>query len=140
MTPACSKRPTLVAPRHILAYLGPRRDSASRLRWRDVDLDEGTVGFKEKGSKVAVKPMPHELHAILRAAFESGAVGVQPDDYVIPNRRPASVRRKERSNKIIWETVLRVANRVGVKATVHALWRAFAVAFLTGKLGAIESL
>jgi integrase len=102
----------------ILAYLGPRRDSASRLRWRDVDLDEGTIRFKEKGSKVDVKPMPHELHAILRAAFESGAVGTQPDDYVIPNRRPASMRRKERSNKTIWETVLRVANRVGVKATV----------------------
>src|SRR5688572_3500062 len=124
----------------VLAYMGPRRDSASRLRWRDVDLDEGTLRFKEKGSKVDVKPMPHELHAILRAAFESGAVGIQPDDYVIPNRRPASVRRKERSNKIIWETVLRVANRVGVKATVHALRRAFAVAFLTGKPGAIESL
>jgi site-specific recombinase XerD len=84
--------------------------------------------------------MPNELHAILRVAFESGAVSCGADDYVIPNRRPASVRRKERSNKIIWETVLRVANRVGVKATVHALRRAFAVAFLTGKPGAIESL
>jgi site-specific recombinase XerD len=29
---------------------------------------------------------------------------------------------------------------VGVKSTVHALRRAFAVAFLTGKPGAIESL
>ena len=84
--------------------------------------------------------MPHKLHAILTAAFESGAVSVQPDDYVIPNRRPASVRRKERSDKIIWKTVLRVANRVGVKATVHALRRAFAVAFLKGKPGAIDSL
>jgi integrase len=124
----------------VLAYLGPRRDSASRLRWRDVDLDEGTLRFREKGSKVAIKPMPDDLRAILRAASDSGQVSCRPDDYVIPNRRPASVRRPERSNKIIWETVLRVADRVGVRATVHALRRAFAVAFLTSHPGAIESL
>jgi len=124
----------------VLAYLGPRRDSASRLRWRDVDLHEGTLRFREKGGKTSVKPMPHELSAILREARASGQVPCQADDYVIPNRRPASVRRAERSNKIIWETVLRVAGRVGVRATVHALRRAFAVAFLTNHPGAIESL
>jgi integrase/recombinase XerD len=124
----------------VLAYLGPRRDTASKLRWRDVDLSEGTIRFKEKGGKVSVKPMPYELLAILRAACESAEVACQPNDYVIPNRRPASVRRKERSNKIILETVLGVADRVGVKATVHAIRRAFAVAFLTSHPGAIESL
>jgi len=124
----------------VLAYLGPRRDSASRLRWRDVDLDEGTLRFREKGSKVSVKPMPHELQAILRAAYESGQVRCGGDDYVIPNRRPGGVRRAERCNKVIWETVLRVAERIGVRATVHALRRAFAVAFLTSHPGAIESL
>ena len=124
----------------VLAYLGPRRDSASRLRWRDVDLDEGTLRFREKGGKVSVKPMPDDLTKILRAASESGQVSCRPDDYVIPNRRPASVRRAERSNKVIWETVMRVAERVGVRATVHALRRAFAVAFLTSHPGAIESL
>jgi hypothetical protein len=35
---------------------------------------------------------------------------------------------------------MRVADRVGVRATVHALRRAFAVAFLTSHPGAIESL
>jgi len=124
----------------VLAYLGPRRDSASRLRWRDVDLDEGTLRFREKGSKVSVKPMPRELHAILREASKSGLIRCGADDYVIPNRRPGAVRRTERSNKVIWETVLRVADRVGVRATVHALRRAFAVAFLTSHPGAIESL
>jgi integrase len=124
----------------VLAYMGARRDSVSRLRWRDVDLDEGTLRFREKGGKVAVKPMPDDLAAILRAAAESGKVSCRPDDYVIPNRRPASVRRAERSNKIIWETVLRVAERVGVRATAHAFRRAFAVAFLTSNPGAIESL
>lgn len=48
----------------VLAYLGPRRDSASRLRWRDVDLDEGTLRFREKGGKVAVKPMPDDLRTL----------------------------------------------------------------------------
>jgi integrase len=124
----------------VLAYLGPRRNSASRLRWRDVDLVEGTIRFREKGSKVSVKPMPYELLEILRAACESAEVACQGDDYVIPNRRPASVRRAERSDKVIWETVLRVAERVGVRATVHSLRRAFAVAFLTSHPGAIESL
>ena len=124
----------------VLAYLGPRRASASRLRWRDVDLEEGTIRFREKGGKVAVKPMPHELHAILSAAVESGRVPCRADDYVIPNRRPNSVRRKERSSKVIWTTVLAVAERVGVRATTHALRRAFAVAFLTSHPGALESL
>jgi integrase/recombinase XerD len=124
----------------VLAYLGPRRDSVSRLRWRDVDLAEGTIRFREKGNKISVKPMPNELRAILRAAMESAEVACGPDDYVIPNRRPASVRRVERSNKIIWETVLRVGERVQVRATVHSLRRAFAVAFLTSHPGAIESL
>jgi integrase len=88
----------------VLAYLGPRRDSVSRLRWRDVDLAEGTIRFREKGNKVSVKPMPEELRGILRAAMESAEVRCGPDDYVIPNRRLASVRRAERSSKFIWET------------------------------------
>jgi integrase len=50
------------------------------------------------------------------------------------------VRRAERSSKVIWETVRIVGERVGVRATTHALRRAFAVAFLTSHPGAIESL
>jgi len=84
--------------------------------------------------------MPDELVEILRSAAESGQVRCRPDDYVIPNRRPASVRRAERSNKVIWETVVRAARRAGVRATSHALRRAFAVAFLTSNPGAIEAL
>lgn len=124
----------------ILAYTGLRRDSASRLRWRAVDLEEGTIRVIEKGGKTAIKPVPDELVGILRAAVGSGQVGCRADDYVIPNRRLASVRRAERSNKIVWETVRRVAERVGVIANVHALRRAFAVAFLTSHPGALESL
>ena len=58
---------------------------------------------------------------------------------MIPNRRTATVRRAERCNKVIWETVVDVAERVGVVATAHALRRAFAVAFLEPP-GALESL
>ena len=124
----------------VLTYLGPRRAAASRLRWRDVDLVAGTMRFHEKNNKTTVKPMPWELLEILRAACESGEVACQGSDYVIPNRRPASVRRTERSNKIILETVKRVAKRVRVEANAHAMRRAFAVAFLTSHSGAIESL
>jgi integrase len=73
--------------------------------------------------------MPDELVAILRAAWESGEVAVGPDEYVIPNRRPASVRRRERSPKVIWETVRRVAARAKVRSHAHALRAAFAVRF-----------
>jgi integrase len=85
--------------------------------------------FQEKGGKVVVKPMPDELVAILRAAWESSEVAVGPDEYVIPNRRPASVRRRERSPKVIWETVRRVAARAHVRSHAHALRAAFAVRF-----------
>jgi hypothetical protein len=51
--------------------------------------------------------MPDELVAILRAAWESSEVAVGPDEYVIPKRRPASVRRSERYPKVIWEPVRR---------------------------------
>ena len=124
----------------LLAYTGVRRDSASRVRWSDVDLSEGTIRFHEKGSKVAVKPIPNELREILRAAMESTEVSCRPNDYVIPNRRAASVRRAQRSNKVVWETVLRVADRIEIRATTHALRRAFAVEFLTHHQGALESL
>jgi len=125
----------------ILAYMGARRDSASRLRWKDVDLDEGTIRFlEEKGGKYAEKPMPYDLISILQAARESGEVACGLNDYVIPNRRKATVRRAERCNKVIWNTVLIVAERVGVVATVHAFRRAFAVAFLESHPGALESL
>jgi len=124
----------------VLAYTGTRRGAASKLRWRDVDLVEGTLKFKEKGSKVAVKPMANDLFEVLRIVSESGDVRCKPDDYVIPNRRLATVRRAERSDKVIWETVRKVAERAGVKATVHALRRAFAVEFLESHPGALESL
>jgi hypothetical protein len=48
--------------------------------------------------------MPYELLTILRAAVQSEAVACSPEDYVIPNRRSASVRRAERTNKIVYET------------------------------------
>ena len=44
-----------------LAYLGPRRKAASNLRRRDVDLDRGTMRFREKGQKVITKPIPEEF-------------------------------------------------------------------------------
>ena len=109
-------------------YLGARRAALSRVRRADVDLDRGVVRFRDKGGKVALKPVPDEYLAILRAAEKNG-VWSGPEDYLIPNRRPASVRRRERSDKIVWNTIKRVAGRAGVRAHVHALRAAFAVQF-----------
>jgi integrase len=107
-------------------YLGARRAALARIRRRDVDLVRGTVRLLEKGGKGSVKPLPDEYQALL---VKCDSLWNGPDDYLIPNRRPASVKRKERSDKIVWETVKRVAERAGVRSHVHALRAAFAVAF-----------
>jgi len=124
----------------MLAYAGPRRAAVARLRWRDVDLAKGTARFLEKGGKVKVMPLPDELVAILRAAVQAGEVPSSEADYVVPNRRKASVRRTERSSKVIWETVRRVAKRAGVRAHVHSIRGAFAVRFLETHPGDLEVL
>jgi integrase len=108
----------------VLIYLGPRRNAASKLRWRDIDMQNGRIRFYEKRGKVAWKPIPYELYTLLESAPEH-----QPDDYVIPNVRPDQVSRPERSNAVIWDAVKRVAKRAGVSAHVHSMRAAFAVLF-----------
>jgi integrase len=122
-----------------LAYLGPRRKAASNLRWRDVDLDRGTVRFREKGGKVVVKPIPDELAAIYRAAIAAGAVSPMADAYVIPMAR-GQRRKGERDDRVVWRTVKKVAERVGVRTTVHSIRAAFAVRFLETHTGDLEAL
>ena len=109
-------------------YLGARRGALARVRLRDVDFELGAIRFVEKGGKVLVKPLPDEYVDILRAAQAAG-VWERGEDYLIPSRRPGAVRNPERSDKVIWETVKRVARRTGVESTVHALRAAFAVQF-----------
>lgn len=124
----------------VLAYMGPRRTAASRARRRDVDLDKGTIRFLEKGAKVAVKPIPDELAAIIRAA-DNLRVWASPNDYLIPSRRDP--RNRERSPKVIYDTVTRIAARAGVRSHVHALRAAFAVRMdeqNPGRLVAIKEL
>lgn len=110
-------------------YTGRRRAALNAARRRDVDLEHGTVRFRDKGDKVIVQPMPDEYVDVIRAADEEG-VWSSPADYLIPNRRPAAMRREGlRSDKVIWLTVKRVAERAGVESHVHALRAAFAVQF-----------
>ena len=72
--------------------------------------------------------MPDEYAEILCAAQAAG-VWKSADDYLIPNRRPGAVKRAERSDEVIWETVKKLAARAGVEAHTHALRAAFAVQF-----------
>jgi integrase len=112
-----------------LCYAGVRRRAASKARRRDCDLDAGTIRYREKGGKVIVKPVAADFLAILHGADQAG-VWNTPDDYLIPNRVPTTVRRNgERGHKVIYETVKKVAARAGVEATPHALRAAFAVQF-----------
>jgi len=121
----------------LLAYLGPRRGATARLRRRDVDLEQATIRFREKGGKVVVKPIPDELVEILQAAEQDG-LWVGPDDYVIPNRRPP--RSRERSSKVIYRIVKDVAERARVRAHVHSLRGAFAVRYLEANPGDLDAL
>ena len=110
-------------------YLGSRRAALARVRLRDVDFDNGRIRFVEKGPKVVTKPIPEEYERILRAAMEVG-IWKSSADYLIPNRRPGAVKRvDDRSDKVIWETVKKIARRAEVEAHVHALRAAFAVQF-----------
>ena len=112
-----------------LCYAGVRRRAASRARRRDADLEAGTIRYREKGGKVIVKPIADEFLTILKGADECG-VWAGPDDYLIPNRVPTTVHKiGERGHKVIYETVKKIAARVGVDAHPHALRAAFAVQF-----------
>jgi integrase/recombinase XerD len=124
----------------VLAYLGVRRLAASKVRRRHVDLERGTITFHEKGGKTITKPIPDELVDILRAADTDG-VWSSPDAYLIPNRRPSMVRaRGERGHKVIYETVVKIADRAGVRAHPHSIRAAFAVAFDEAHPDALISL
>jgi integrase/recombinase XerD len=131
----------------LLAYLGPRRSAAAQLRWRDLDLAKATVKFREKGGKVIVKPIPQELCEMLYQIALGGQVPNAPDDYVIPNRegrahgvRFATNRNDKRNNKVVYNTVKRVAARAGVDAHPHALRAAFACHYLEGQPGDLDAL
>jgi integrase len=120
-------------------YLGARRTALARVRFGDVDFTHRTIRFAEKGGKVITKPLPDEYVDILCAAVEAG-IWKSGEDYLIPNRRPGAVKSPERSDKVIWETVKKVARRVGVVATVHALRAAFACQFDEANPGQVFTL
>lgn len=124
----------------VLVYMGPRRSAAARVRRRDVDLVHGTIRFREKGGKTILKPLPDELTAILRAADQQH-VWASDADYLIPSRRDP--KRKERSAKVVYDTVKKIADRAGVHAHVHSLRAAFAVRMdelYPGRLVAVQEL
>jgi integrase/recombinase XerD len=122
-----------------LAYLGCRRRAASRLRLRDLDLDRETVRLFEKGGKVAVKPLPGEYLALVRAAVAAGAIENKADAYVIPMMRK-QLRDGERDDRVIWRTVTRIGKRTAIDLYPHSLRAAFAVNFLESHPGELEAL
>ena len=122
----------------VLCYLGPRRRAASRLRLSDYDRLHGTLRFREKGAKTIYKPVPVELRDLLDAAIQAG-VYTTPDDYLIPTAGPLS-KKGDRSDHFIWEIVKEVSRRVGVKAHPHAMRAAFAVFYIDGGYGDLDSL
>ena len=122
----------------LIGYLGPRRGAVAKLRRRDVDLERGTIRFREKGGKVVTKPIPLELHELLSVA-ESESLWISPDDYLVPNRR-RQYRKGERSDKVVYRIVKDVAARARVHAHPHAIRAAFAVRFAEQKPDHIVAL
>jgi integrase len=59
---------------HILAYTGPRRRAAARLRLVDYDQLRGRLRFQEKGGKVIWKPIPDPLKTLVDAAIAAGVI------------------------------------------------------------------
>lgn len=122
----------------LIGYLGPRRNAVATLRRRDVDLERGTIRFREKGAKIVVKPIPNELHELLAAA-EADSLWISPNDYLVPNRRRQH-RKGERSDKVVYRIVKDVAARARVHAHPHAIRAAFAVRFAEQKPDHIVAL
>lgn len=121
-----------------ISYIGSRRNAIAVARRHDVDLAKGTIRLHEKGGKTVTKPIPDEFAAIISAADEN-SVWASGEDYLIPNRRNPR-RRGERSNKVIYANVKRVAERAGVNVHPHALRAAFAVQFDEQNPGEIWAL
>jgi len=122
-----------------LAYLGCRRRAAARLRVRALDLRSETVKLYEKGGKVAVKPLPVEYAKLINAALRAGVIGPELDSYVVPMARKQH-RSGERDDRVIWRTIRRVGDRVGVDLYPHSLRAAYAVNFLESHPGELEAL
>jgi integrase len=112
----------------LLAYMGPRRNAAATRRLRHYSRELGLLEFQEKGSKTIRKPVPDELRSLLDAAIDRGLIA-GPDDYLIPPEGPLS-RQGERDDRVVWRLVSKVADRAGVRCTVHALRAAFATFYL----------
>ena len=116
---------------HILAYTGSRRHAVAQLRLRDYDPVEGTLTFREKGSKTIRKPVATPLRDLLDAA-EAAGIYDSTDDYLIPSQAPQR-RNGDRDDRFLLRLVQEVAARVGIEAHVHAFRAAFAVYFLEHK-------
>jgi len=127
----------------VLVYMGVRRAAANNLRWKDVDLKEGYIRFREKGGKYIRKPIPKPLFELLVAyrslsegspvtvvvgANSPGSRPLSESDYVIPSDRPTTS--PIRNDRFIWRVVKRVCERAGVDAHCHAFRAAFAVHYL----------
>jgi integrase/recombinase XerC len=120
-------------------YMGRRRTALANARRRDLDLAKGVVRFRDKGGKVIHQPVPAEFLDVLAAA-DQHSVWDGPDDWLIPPRRKTTTGTKRRESKVVYETVVKVAARAGVRAHAHALRAAFAVQFLETHPGKIESV
>ena len=113
------------------SYMGRRRTALANARRCDADLDNGFIRFTDKGNKTIDQPIPWEFLEVLRQADAHG-IWESPMDWLIPPRRKLTTGTDKRQSKVVYETIVKVAERAGVRATQQALRAAFAVRCLKG--------
>jgi hypothetical protein len=111
----------------VLAYLGPGDAPPRRCASGTSTSSVARCGSRRRAARLSSSLCPTSSSRSF--ARPGSPAKSRPDEYVIPNRRPASVRRRERSPKVIWEKVPRVPARAKVRSHAHALRAAFAVRF-----------
>lgn len=121
-----------------IAHTGLRRHALAMARWGDVDGKARTLRVREKGAKVRDIPIPTALWRLFtRYWIECGPFAEA--DYVIPNegsRRCSG----PRSDRLVYDAVVRIAQRCGVKAHAHSIRAAFAMRFLEERPGELLTL
>lgn len=104
---------------------GLRSAEALGLRWRDVDLAQGTARVLGKGTKWRTVHLDPLTVAVL--------AGIRGDGYILPLRSPDALRSRVRT----------IARRAGIaRCTVHELRHSFAVNWLleTGDAASLQEL
>jgi integrase/recombinase XerD len=116
----------------VMYACGLRASEAIALRIGDIDLDEGMLRARGKGSKERIVPVGRDAVSALRAYLDRGRpqlVGLRPEPHVFVNRRGGGLTRQG-----LYKIVQRHARAAGLdgRMSPHTLRHTFATHLLAG--------